>query len=168
MDTIDLLSEVASRPRQALDQLRPQLSSQVADAHPGGHDNSVTWLLWHTGREVDVQLAAMTGEPELWARHRDATGLGEAGDGLGYGHDAEEARRVANANLEAVVAYVEASLQALERYVASLSAEALDDVVDTSWDPHVTRGVRLVSIVDDAAQHLAQAAYVVGMPQLAE
>ena len=29
----------------------------------------------------------------------------------------------------------------------------------------MTRGVRLVSIIDDAAQHIAQAAYVCGMPR---
>jgi len=39
----------------------------------------------------------------------------------------------------------------------------LDDAIDTSWTPHVTRGVRLVSMIDDAAQHVGQAAYVVGI-----
>jgi len=34
--------------------------------------------------------------------------------------------------------------------------------VDQSWDPPVTCGVRLISIIDDAAQHVGQAAYVVG------
>ena len=37
-------------------------------------------------------------------------------------------------------------------------------MVDEQWDPPVTRGARLVSILDDAAQHIAQAAYVLGMP----
>ena len=38
-----------------------------------------------------------------------------------------------------------------------------DDVVDTNWTPHVTRGVRLISIIDDAVAHLGQAAYVRGL-----
>ena len=37
------------------------------------------------------------------------------------------------------------------------------DVVDRAWNPPVTRGVRLVSVVDDAAQHAGQAAYVRGL-----
>lgn len=36
-------------------------------------------------------------------------------------------------------------------------------MVDTSWDPPVTLGVRLVSMVDDMVQHVAQAAYLRGM-----
>jgi Protein of unknown function (DUF664) len=38
----------------------------------------------------------------------------------------------------------------------------LSRVVDVHWDPPVTASVRLVSIIDDAAQHLGQAAYVRG------
>ena len=39
----------------------------------------------------------------------------------------------------------------------------LDRVVDERWDPPVTLGVRLVSVVNDDAQHLGQAAYVRGL-----
>jgi hypothetical protein len=39
----------------------------------------------------------------------------------------------------------------------------LDRVVDKRWDPPVTLGVRLVSVVDDDAQHVGQAAYVRGL-----
>ncbi len=48
-------------------------------------------------------------------------------------------------------------------FVAGLSAADLDRVVDESWDPPVTLGVRLVSVVDDDAQHAGQAAYVRGL-----
>jgi hypothetical protein len=48
-------------------------------------------------------------------------------------------------------------------YLAGLSAEDLDRVVDERWDPPVTLGVRLVSVVNDATQHVGQAAYVRGL-----
>ena len=38
-----------------------------------------------------------------------------------------------------------------------------DRVVDRTWDPPVTLGVRLVSILDDDTQHAGQAAYVRGL-----
>jgi hypothetical protein len=44
-----------------------------------------------------------------------------------------------------------------------LSASDLDRVVDESWDPPVTMGVRLVSVGDDCAQHIGQASYVRGL-----
>lgn len=49
------------------------------------------------------------------------------------------------------------------RYLRGLSAADLDRVVDEAWDPPVTLGVRLVSVVDDDAQHVGQAAFVRGV-----
>ena len=49
------------------------------------------------------------------------------------------------------------------RYVDTLTDSELARVVDQHWDPPVTASVRLVSIVDDCAQHLGQAAYLRGM-----
>ena len=39
----------------------------------------------------------------------------------------------------------------------------LDRIVDENWDPPVTMGVRLVSIVDDDVQHAGQAWYLRGL-----
>jgi len=41
----------------------------------------------------------------------------------------------------------------------------LDRVVDRSWDPPVTLGVRLVSVIADDLQHAGQAAFVRGILQ---
>jgi hypothetical protein len=38
-------------------------------------------------------------------------------------------------------------------------------VVDERWVPPVTASARLVSSIDDCAQHLGQAAYVLGIAQ---
>ena len=42
-------------------------------------------------------------------------------------------------------------------------ADDLARVVDERWTPPVTASARLVSIIDDAAQHLGQAAYIRGL-----
>jgi hypothetical protein len=39
--------------------------------------------------------------------------------------------------------------------------------VDDNWDPPVTRGVRLVSVLSDDMQHAGQAAFVKGLLQSA-
>jgi hypothetical protein len=49
------------------------------------------------------------------------------------------------------------------RYVAGLSDEDLDRIVDEHWDPPVTLGVRLVSVINDCMQHVGQAAFVRGV-----
>jgi hypothetical protein len=50
-------------------------------------------------------------------------------------------------------------------FVGRVSAEDLAQIVDRNWDPPVTASARLVSIIDDCAQHLGQAAYVLGIAQ---
>ena len=48
-------------------------------------------------------------------------------------------------------------------FLGGLGASDLDRVVDDRWDPPVTMGVRLTSVLDDALQHVGQAAYVRGL-----
>ena len=43
------------------------------------------------------------------------------------------------------------------RYLGTLSDDDLDRVIDESWNPPVTLGVRLVSVVNDDMQHAGQA-----------
>lgn len=167
MDHRDVLTDAAHRPvdaaRVVLDGLTPdQLVEQPA---PGA--NSIGWLVWHAARQMDVQLAALTGKPTVWATQGWAGRLGIARDdddfGLGDGPDEVASLRPASA--AALLEHLAACTDALVAHVATLSATDLDEVVDTSWTPHVTRGVRLVSIIDDAAVHLGQAAYVRGLLQ---
>ena len=44
-------------------------------------------------------------------------------------------------------------------FLESLDPARLDEVIDEAWEPPVTLGVRLVSIIDDASQHSGQAVY---------
>ena len=48
-------------------------------------------------------------------------------------------------------------------YVRGLTDGDLDRVVDRAWNPPVTLGVRLVSVIDDDTQHVGQAAFVRGV-----
>jgi len=166
MDAIDLLRDLTSRPRATAAALRDQLNPVSLNARPGDHDNSPAWLLWHTGREIDVQLAALTGAEQVWTAYGfDARfALGELGDTVGYGHSPEEAHRIVVEDGPGLLEYIDAALTAVEHYLGKLTPEDLDEVIDPQWDPPVTRGARLVSILDDAIQHIAQAAYVLGMP----
>lgn len=48
-------------------------------------------------------------------------------------------------------------------FLGGLAAQDLDRIVDERWDPPVTLGARLVSVVSDDLQHVGQAAYVRGL-----
>lgn len=58
--------------------------------------------------------------------------------------------------------YHDAVAERTLRLVAELEADDLDRVVDEGWDPPVTLGARLVSVISDDLQHAGQAAYLRG------
>lgn len=157
-----MLIRLSHYPSDAAQQL-PSLDAGQLNAHPAGHPNSIAWLLWHTGRQIDVQLAALRGRPELWDDFRATFALGELGDSLGYGHSRTEAAGIVVDNQQLLLDYLEATLEAYRHHVTTLNPSEMDEVIDTQWDPPVTRGVRLLSILDDAIAHIGQAAYAAGM-----
>ena len=161
MNAHEIFADFIQRPIDAVESL-PNLNAQQLNTHPAGHPNSVAWLLWHTGREIDVQLSDLSGKQQVWEEFRERFGLGELGDSVGYGHTSELAEQIKINDQKLLVDYVSACAHALGEYVASLAEVDLDEVIDSNWEPPVTRGIRLVSIVDDAAQHVGQAAYAAG------
>jgi hypothetical protein len=68
--------------------------------------------------------------------------------------------------LEDLVEYHRAVHQLTLKYLDRVDADELDRVVDRTWNPPVTAGVRLVSLLGDCLQHLGQAAYVKGLPSI--
>lgn len=165
MRSTEILAEAARRPLEAARALQGALAPEVLNAHPGGHDNSIAWLLWHTGREIDAQTAVLSGNEQAWQRwgFDSRFGLGEMGADIGYGHSPERARAVIVDDAELLLEYLASATDALVVFIEELNEHDLSQVIDDTYDPPVTRGVRLVSIIDDAAQHIGQAAYAAGM-----
>jgi hypothetical protein len=64
---------------------------------------------------------------------------------------------------ELLAGYYHAVHKVTLEFVADVTADDLAQIVDPNWDPPVTASARLVSIIDDCAQHLGQAAYVLGI-----
>src|SRR5690625_791111 len=163
MDARDILTDAASRPLAAIRAVAELITPGNLNAHPGGHDNSIAWLLWHMGREIDVQVAHLAGTEELWTASGYAEQLGITEEGIGYGHTPAQARAVTARDPHPLLDYLTAATAALQEYLASLDPSALGEVIDSDWDPPVTRGTRLVSIIDDAAQHAGQVGYALSI-----
>lgn len=161
MDSSEIFAGFARRCIDATKNL-PVLTPEQLNTHPAGHPNSVAWLLWHAGREVDVQLAYLSGKAEQWEAFRGRFTLGELGETVGYGHTAEQAGQIMVDDQRLLVDYLEASLTALIDYTSELPDPAFGEIIDRNWEPPVTRGQRLISILDDAAQHIGQAGYASG------
>jgi hypothetical protein len=126
--------------------------------------NTVAWLVWHLTRAMSGQLADAAGREDVWTSQgwaeRFALPFDDAASGYGFTAEQVGAVRVGR---DLLAGYFDAAHADAVAYLESLDDADLDRVVDTRWDPPVTLGVRLVSIVDDCAQHVGQAAYVRGV-----
>ena len=161
---VHLLSDAASRPAEAAAVVLEDIDEKALHAMPQG-GSSIAWLIWHAGRQMDVQLAALCDDPQVWEEGSWAQRLGvsRGADTFGFGDSQDVVAALHVDDPAALGDYLAAVVTRLRGYVEGLPASALDEVVDTSYEPAVTRGVRLVSIIDDAVAHIGQAAYVRGI-----
>jgi hypothetical protein len=165
MDVSALLVELYGRipplARAAVDGLDP---ARLTEA-PGVGANPVGWLVWHVARVADDHVAEILGADQLWVGGDWAGRFGLEPDPAnnGYGHTAEQVAAVRPESSEALLEYLGAVHERTVAMLEDLSPADLDRIVDRRWDPPVTLGVRLVSIADDALQHVGQAAYVRGL-----
>jgi hypothetical protein len=100
----------------------------------------------------------------VWTRDgwADRFGLDLPRDDTGYGHTPDDVGKVL-ASADLLAGYYHGVHKVTLEYIASVTADDLSRIVDTRWNPPVTASARLVSIIDDCAQHLGQAAYVRGI-----
>lgn len=157
---VDAFGRVREEVRDAVDGLSPESLSERLD--PGA--NSIAWLVWHLTRVQDDHIADATGRGQVWttAGWADRFGLPLDESDTGYGHKADQAGQV-RATADLLIGYYDAVHAVTVEYVRGLADADLDRVVDEGWDPVVTLGVRLVSVISDGLQHVGQAAYVRGV-----
>ncbi len=166
MTSADLLEDAFQRVRDSVHPAVNGLSAEELAFRPDGESNSIAWLVWHLTRIQDDHVAGLDRSDQVWAAGgwADRFALPLDVSDTGYGHDSDAvAAVVVDASL--LLAYFEEVHAKTLAFVRSLADDDLDRVVDPSWAPPVTMGVRLVSVVNDDLQHVGQAAYVRGILQ---
>ena len=131
---------------------------------PADGANPIGWLVWHLTRVQDSHIAELIGRPQVWESDDVAGRFGLAPDpaNTGYGHSPADVAAV-RPSAEALLGYFTEVHARTVEVLSALRPDDLDRVVDENWDPPVTLGVRLVSVLDDDAQHAGQAGYVRGL-----
>jgi hypothetical protein len=138
------------------DQLRARVDPQA---------NTIGWLVWHLTRVQDDHVARAFDVEQLWTSDgwQDRFGLPFEPADIGYGHSPEQVAAVRVDDGALLTRYTDAVVARSLDLLRAVTAADLDRVVDRSWDPPVTLGVRLVSVLDDDLQHVGQAAFVRGL-----
>jgi uncharacterized damage-inducible protein DinB len=158
VDGYDRIRGVVHR---VVDGLEPdQLTARLADK-----GNSIGWLVWHLTRVQDDHLAGVAGIEQVWTAQGWAGrfGLPYPAGATGYGHSRQEVAAFTVGSGELLTGYHDAVHDQTVKYLNGLTDTDLDRVVDQAWDPPVTLGVRLVSVLSDDLQHAGQAAFVRGL-----
>lgn len=164
MDTTQLLLDAYGRIGEEVHRATAGLRPEHVTARPDPRANSIGWLLWHLTRIQDDHVAEVARRPQVYAQGwRARLGLPYGETDTGYGHGTQEVASFPQAAPEELVAYYDAVADSTLSWLRTLSAADLDRVVDQRWDPPVTLGVRLLSVLSDDLQHCGQVAYVRGL-----
>ncbi|GAA1952242.1 DUF664 domain-containing protein [Nocardioides panacihumi] len=164
MTPTELLKDAFTRIVESAEVVVDGLSEDELAIRPGPDANSIGWLVWHLARVQDDHVADVAGVEQVWTSqgYADRFGLPFDAAATGYGQSSEAVAQV-RTSAELLTAYLRSVHDQTLTFLDKVTAEDLDRVVDSRWDPPVTLGVRLVSVVNDDSQHVGQAAYVRGL-----
>lgn len=165
MNGIDILLDGFGRIRETVHGAVLGLSAEQLNERLDGGANSIAWLIWHLTRVQDDHVSEVAGQPQVWTSRgwSERFGLDLDPASTGYGHSAAEMSAVRARSPGQLLGYYDAVHEQTLEFLAGVTDADLDRIVDRNWDPPVTLGVRLVSVIDDDAQHGGQAAFVRGV-----
>jgi uncharacterized damage-inducible protein DinB len=165
MNVAELLVDGFSRVRENVHAAVEGLTAEQLRTRLDDEANSIAWLVWHLTRVQDDHVADVAGTEQVWTGQDWLSRFGlpfPAGD-TGYGHRPADVEAVRVDKPDLLTGYYDAVHDQTVRFVEGLDGQALDRVVDEAWDPPVTLGVRLISVLDDDIQHAGQAMFVRGL-----
>jgi uncharacterized damage-inducible protein DinB len=164
MTSAELIADAFDRVRQTVHRAVEGLPPEKLAARPDTVANSIAWLVWHLTRIQDDHVAGVAGREQTWTSSgwMERFDLPFTAAATGYGQTSEDVAAV-HAGSDLLLGYHDAVHEATLAFVRGLGDADLDRVVDTNWNPPVTLGVRLVSVISDDLQHAGQAAYARGL-----
>ncbi|MZD06395.1 DUF664 domain-containing protein, partial [Streptomyces sp. SID5785] len=155
MRSHDVLIDGFGRIREEVHAVLDGISVTDLHARPTAGANSVAWLIWHLTRVQDDHVADAADLEQVWTSQGWAARLALPlpQSDTGYGHMPKQVGQVRVESGDLLRDYHDAVHEQTVAYLGTLDDAALDQVVDTRWDPPVTLGVRLVSVLSDDLQH---------------
>ncbi|MGH3491255.1 MAG: mycothiol transferase [Actinopolymorphaceae bacterium] len=157
---VDAFGRIRGEVREVVDGLSPDdLAYRLDD-----RANSIAWLVWHLTRVQDDHVADAAGTEQVWTAQGfvDRFGLPFDPSETGYGQGTREVAAVRVPSAALLTSYHDAVHDATVAFVERVTDGDLGRIVDDAWDPPVSLGVRLVSVVSDDLQHVGQAAFARG------
>jgi len=166
MKTADVLIDAFDRIQGVVHRTVDGLTAEQLTFRADPQANSIGWLVWHLARVQDDHVADAAGLDQVWTSGDwvKQFGLPFEPNATGYAHRSDDVAAV-RVGGELLTAYHDAVHEQTVKYVGTLTDADLDRIVDRAWDPPVTLGVRLISVISDNLQHIGQAAFIRGITE---
>jgi uncharacterized damage-inducible protein DinB len=168
MASSEVLIDAIDRIQQVVHRVIKGASTELLTYRPDADANSVAWLIWHLTRVQDDHVADAFGTQQVWTSggwaNRFALPFDDAA--TGYGQSSDDVAAV-GVGADLLGGYHDAVHDRTVELLKTVTDDDLARVVDESWNPPVTLGVRLVSLIADDLQHVGQASYVRGLAERA-
>jgi uncharacterized damage-inducible protein DinB len=158
----ELLTDAFGRVQETVHEAVDGMSAAQLAARLDDDANSIAWLCWHLARVQDDHVAHAFGVEQVWPGFVDRFGLPFGPGATGYGHSSRQVALV-QVSGDLLTGYHDAVHAQTVALVSVVTDADLSRVVDERWDPPVTLGVRLISVISDGLQHAGQAAFVRGI-----
>jgi hypothetical protein len=165
MQTADILVEAYERIRQLVHIAAEGLGEADLAYRPEPGANSIAWLVWHLTRIQDDHVSEIAGRDQVWVSGVWAAALGMEPDPdrLGQGDGPDDVAAIRPGDASALLGYHAEVMDRTVAYLGTVDDTELSRIIDRSYDPPVSVGVRLVSVLSDNIQHAGQARYLRGI-----
>ena len=160
---MDIFDRIAAQLAQVLEDLTPKQLNQ----QPGRGANTIGWLIWHLTRSHDRNMSELMGLEQLWISEGWYSRFNRKPDPAetGYRHTTKEMAAFKAPDSLTIMEYHRAVLERIKDYIANYLEESIleQEMYSPTFDS-VSPTYRVITgIINDALQHVGQAAYVRGL-----
>lgn len=169
---VTLLRDGFGRVREGLELLLESAEPRMLRFRASKNSNSVAWLTWHLTRIEDdhfTHMARALGNEstleQCWIS-LDWVGrfnLPYRRLDTGFGHSSDQVADFGVYDGEYLLGYHRDVHEQAMGILATLREEDFSTIIDRRWNPPVTAGVRLISILAETTKHLGQAEFLQGI-----
>jgi len=132
----DFLIDGLSRSRERFDRALSGVTVKQANTQPtpkkAPRVDSLSWLAWHTAREIDFQIAPLAGVEPVWitGRHKERFALDLPDDTEDWRHTPEQAAKVVVGDISVLTAYLDDAYAMAAGYLRAVGEGGGDGGVD--------------------------------------
>jgi hypothetical protein len=165
MDWRDLVIDGYKRIFELLEPALKGLSKSQLNTQPKPDANSLGWTVWHLARGQDAQIADLIKTDQLWIKDAWYKKFNRPADprDTGFGNTTEQVSAFKSPSAKILLEYCRAVTTATTNYLKTIDANELNRILDESYDPKPTVGVRIVSVLADSLNHAGEASYIRGL-----